>query len=227
MEYTFKVWIDGNYYHEDEEYEVEIELTDEEHDTLKKIVKEYDGNLSRGLMPILEKSDNNLYNLFYDKIYPDVFFTFFNRDECFEPLPQDENRRWTIDDVDYLIDTYGENYYLNESYIVRIPEEMMPPKMRLSKGMSKDDILKYIRKWNSTREEVFDWIISRHDIPISLQDTLYEIIEKRLVEIAKKNIEEWDEEYLSRVGHDPLCQIFTDMLAEEIYKEFQEANSGK
>ena len=29
MEYTFKVWVDGNYYYKDEKYEVEIELTDE------------------------------------------------------------------------------------------------------------------------------------------------------------------------------------------------------
>ena len=61
MEYTFKVWVDGNYYYKDEEYEVEIELTDEEHETLKKIVKEYDGDLSRGLMPILEDSDDNIF----------------------------------------------------------------------------------------------------------------------------------------------------------------------
>ena len=31
MEYTFKVWVDGNYYYKDEKYEVEIELTDEEY----------------------------------------------------------------------------------------------------------------------------------------------------------------------------------------------------
>ena len=60
-----------------------------------------------------------------------------------------------------------------------------------------------------------------------MHDTLYEVIEKRLVEIAKKNIEEWEEEYLSKDGSDPFCQIFTDMLAEEIYKEFQEANGNK
>ena len=79
MEYTFKVWVDGNYYYEDEEYEVEIELTDEDYDNLKKIVKGYDGDLSRGLMPILEKSNDDLYQLFYDRIFPDVFFTLFLR----------------------------------------------------------------------------------------------------------------------------------------------------
>ena len=74
------------------------------------------------------------------------------------------------------------------------------------------------------REEVFDCIISDHSIPISWHDTLYEIIEKRLVEIAKKNIDEWDEDYLSRDGSDPFRQIFTDKLADEIYGEFQKAN---
>jgi len=71
------------------------------------------------------------------------------------------------------------------------------------------------------REDLFDWIISSHDIPISLRDTLYEVIEKRLIEIAKKNIHEWDEEYLSKDDSDPFRQIFTDKLADEIYKEYE------
>ena len=224
MEYTFKVWVDGNYYYEDEEYEVEIELTDEEHETLKKIVKEYDGDLSRGLMPILEKSNDDLYQLFYDRIFPDVFFTLFLRDDMFEPKPGDEGKSWDINDVDYLMETYGDNYCFDEAYQVYIPDEMMPPKMKLTKGMSDEDLLTYIRRWNSMREEVFDCIISDHSIPISWHDTLYEIIEKRLVEIAKKNIDEWDEDYLSRDGSDPFRQIFTDKLADEIYGEFQKAN---
>ena len=227
MEYTFKVWIDGNYYYEDEEYEVEIELTDKEHETLKKTVKEYNGDLSRGLMPILENSDDNLYHIFYDKIFPDVFYTLFQRDPCFEPVPGDEDKSWDISDVDYLMKTYGDNYCFDDAYIVYIPDEMMPPKIKLAKGMSDEDLLTYIRRWNSTREDVFDWIISRHNIPISLHDTLYEAIEKRLLEIAKKNIEEWDEEYLSRVDHDPFCQIFTDKFADGIYKEFQEVSGVK
>ena len=195
MEYTFKVWVDGNYYYKDEEYEVEIELTDEEHETLKKIVKEYDGDLSRGLMPILEDSDDNLFQLFYDEIFPNVFFTLFQRDPCFEPNPGDE-----------------------------IPDDIMPPKMQLTKGMSDDDLLKYIRRWDSTREDVFDWIISNHDISISWQDTLYEFIEKRLLEIAKKDIEECDEEFISRDDYEPFRQFFTDKLADEIYGEFQKTN---
>lgn len=224
MEYTFKVWVDGNYYYEDEEYEVEIELKDSEFKKLRNIVKKYDGDLSRGLMPILEKKDKNLYKIFYDEIFPDVFYTFFRRDNCFEPLPQDENKCWTFDDVEYLMATYGENYCLDEAYKVHIPDEMMPPKMKLAKNMSKDDILKYIRKWNSTREEVFDWIISSHDIPISAQEALYEFIEKRLVEIAEKDIAETDENLLTKDDYDPFCKLYTDKLADEIYNEFQEVN---
>ena len=47
------------------------------------------------------------------------------------------------------------------------------------------------------------------------------------VGIAKKNIEEWDEEYLSRDDSDPFRQFFTDKLADEIYDIFQEANNNK
>ena len=221
MEYTFKVWVDGNYYYKDEKYEVEIELTDEEHETLKKIVKEYDGDLSRGLMPILEDSDDNLFQLFYDEIFPNVFFTLFQRDPCFEPNPGDEGKIWNISDVDYLMETYGDGYCFDDAYIVYIPDDIMPPKMQLTKGMSDDDLLKYIRRWDSTREDVFDWIISNHDISISWQDTLYEFIEKRLLEIAKKDIEECDEEFISRDDYEPFRQFFTDKLADEIYGEFQ------
>ena len=96
--------------------------------------------------------------------------------------------------------------------------------MQLTKGMSDDDLLKYIRRWDSTREDVFDWIISNHDISISWQDTLYEFIEKRLLEIAKKDIEECDEEFISRDDYEPFRQFFTDKLADEIYGEFQKAN---
>ena len=221
MKHKFKVWIDGNYYYEDEEYEVEIELSDEEHETLKNIVRKYAGDLSQGLMPILEKSDDNLYQIFYDEIFPDVFYTLFQRDPCFDPVPGDEGKSWDISDVDYLMGTYGDNYCFDDAYIVYIPEEMMPPKIKLAKGMSDEDLLTYIRRWNSMREDLFDWIISSHDIPISLRDTLYEVIEKRLIEIAKKNIHEWDEEYLSKDDSDPFRQIFTDKLADEIYKEYE------
>ena len=222
MEYTFKVWVDGNYYYEDEEYEVEIELKDSEFKKLRNIVKKYDGDLSRGLMPILNKKDKNLYKLFYDEIFPDVFYTFFRRDNCFEPLPQDENKCWTFDDVEYLMATYGENYSLDEAYKVYIPDEMMPPKLKLAKGMSDDDLLKYLRRWNSMREEVFDWIISSHDIPLSLQDALYEFIEKRLLKIARKNIEEMDEDFSAEDDYTLFRRQFPDKFADEIYKEFQE-----
>jgi len=221
MKHKFNVWIDGNYYYEDEEYEVEIELSDEEFETLKNIVRKYAGDLSQGLMPILEKSDDNLYQIFYDEIFPNVFYTLFQRDPCFDPVPGDEGKSWGISDVDYLMGTYGDNYCFDDAYIVYIPEEMMPPKIKLAKGMSDEDLLTYIRRWNSMREDLFDWIISSHDIPISLRDTLYEVIEKRLIEIAKKNIHEWDEEYLSKDDSDPFRQIFTDKLADEIYKEYE------
>ena len=134
MEYSFKVWIDGNYYYEDEEYEREIDLSEEEYDTIKNLVKEYGGDLASGLMPILEAGSEELYQKFYRAIFPEVFLEMFSRDEMFEPEPGDENRSWDVDDFDYLIKTYGYHYCFDDAYIVRIPDNMMPPRMHDSFG---------------------------------------------------------------------------------------------
>lgn len=148
----FTLWIDGCYYDEDEEYEVEVDLSEEEIASIRKMVNEYEGDLSRGLMPVLKSCSKELYQKFYDVVYPDVFYSVFKGDDCFEPLPQDEDKSWTFEDVNYLMATYGDHYDCDEAYQVFIPDDMMQPKIQLSKGMSKEDLLKYIRQWNSMRE---------------------------------------------------------------------------
>ena len=137
--YEFKVWIDGNYYYEDEEIEAEIMLSDDEVETIKKLVKEYDSDLSCGLMPILKEGDAHLYNKFFSEIYPPVFYELFQRDEMFEPIPGDEGKEWEEEDVIYLMETYGDGYCFDDAYKCYIPEDMMPSKMTLTKGMAKDD----------------------------------------------------------------------------------------
>ena len=137
--YEFKVWIDGNYYFEDEEIEAEIMLSDDEVETIKKLVKEYDSDLSCGLMPILKEGDAHLYNKFFSEIYPPVFYELFQRDEMFEPIPGDEGKKWEEEDVIYLMETYGDGYCFDDAYKCYIPEDMMPSKMTLTKGMAKDD----------------------------------------------------------------------------------------
>lgn len=137
--YEFKVWIDGNYYYEDEEIEAEIMLSDDEVETIKKLVREYDADLSCGLMPILKKGDVHLYNKFFSEIYPPVFYELFQRDEMFEPIPGDEGKEWEEEDAIYLMETYGDGYCFDDAYKCYIPEDMMPSKMTLTKGMAKDD----------------------------------------------------------------------------------------
>ena len=137
--YEFKVWIDGNYYYEDEENEAEIMLSDDEVDTIKRLVREYDSDLSCGLMPILKEGDAHLYNKFFSEIYPPVFYELFQRDEMFEPIPGDEGKEWEEEDVIYLMETYGDGYCFDDAYKCYIPEDMMPSKMTLTKGMAKDD----------------------------------------------------------------------------------------
>ena len=131
--YEFTIWIDGNYYYDDEEIEEEILLSDEDVETIKRLVREYDGDLSCGLMPILKKGDERLYNRFYSIIFPPVFYEMFQRDEMFEPEPGDEGKDWDEDDVLYLMETYGDHYDFDDAYICYIPEDMMPPKMKLKR----------------------------------------------------------------------------------------------
>ena len=127
--YEFKVWIDGNYYYEDEEIEAEIMLSDDEVETIKRLVREYDSELSCGLMPILKEGDAHLYIKFFSEIYPPVFYELFQRDEMFEPIPGDEGKKWEEEDVIYLMETYGDGYCFDDAYKCHIPEDMMPEEM--------------------------------------------------------------------------------------------------
>ena len=127
--YEFKVWIDGNYYYEDEEIEAEIMLSDDEVETIKRLVKEYDSDLSCGLMPILKEGDAHLYIKFFSEIYPPVFYELFQRDEMFEPIPGDEGKKWEEEDVIYMMETYGDGYCFDDAYKCHIPEDMMPEEM--------------------------------------------------------------------------------------------------
>lgn len=124
--FEFKVWIDGNYYYEDEEIEAEIMLSDDEVETIKRLVKEYDSDLSCGLMPILKEGDAHLYIKFFSEIYPPVFYELFQRDEMFEPIPGDEGKEWEEEDVIYLMETYGDGYCFDDAYKCYIPKDMMP-----------------------------------------------------------------------------------------------------
>lgn len=124
--YVFKVWIDGNYFCEDEEIEAEIMLSDDEVETIKKLVREYDSDLSCGLMPILKEGDAQLHNKFFSKIYPPVFYELFQMNNMFEPIPGDEGEEWEKEDAIYLMETYSDNYCFDDAYICYIPEDMMP-----------------------------------------------------------------------------------------------------
>ena len=172
--YEFKVWIDGNYYYEDEEIEAEIMLSDDEVETIKKLVREYDADLSCGLMPILKKGDVHLYNKFFSEIYPPVFYELFQRDEMFEPIPGDEGKEWEEEDVIYLMETYGDGYCFDDAYKCYIPEDMMPSKMTLTKGMSKDD---YEECQNNNQQ--------KNDLRQIIEDDyLYVTIQEKLIQAA-------------------------------------------
>ena len=224
MKYTFEIWIDGNYYYEDEEYEEEIMLSDSEVAKIKELIQDYDDNLSNGLMPILQKGSEELYQKFYDAVFPHVFFELFQRDPCFEPEPGDENRCWDeYEDVEYLMETYGDGYDFDDAYIVRIPDEMMPSKPTLSKAMTKEELHSFIRKWHSDMKEdiMMKLCFGQDGLIIDEDNKLPEIIEKKILSTLEKAIAEYDEAILSQESFDPLDSVDTDSLANEIYEEFE------
>lgn len=85
MEYKFKVFIDSNWYYKDEEFEKNIELSDTEVATIKNLISKHYYELffdstdvyTPDLMLILQEGPDDLYQKFYDAIYPHVFFELF------------------------------------------------------------------------------------------------------------------------------------------------------
>lgn len=230
MEYTFTTFIDGNYYSEDEEFEKVIELSDNEVATIKKLVDEYESDLSCGLMPILEAGSEELYKKFYDAIFPHVFFVLFQDDPCFEPEPGDEEQTWEEDeDVEYLMETYGDNYDFDDAYVVYIPDEMMPQKPILSKSMTNEDLQNYLKKWcHDIQEFVFD-IVRCGDNAFSneLDDDLRMIINDKLLSYLKQTIRDNNEEVMAKADFEPFTDDILKQIANEAFDELKEKNDPK
>ena len=222
--YTFKVWIDGNYYLDDEEFEKEIPLSEKEVATIKKLIDDYEDDLSQGLMPILKTGPKKLYKKFYDAIFPTVFLYLFDEEYVEEMKEKDRGRHWELEDVDYLIKTYGDNFDFDEAYICNYPEGWEPVKPSLSKQMTKEEIFKYTKRWCSSRESLFDDITARHMESNYGAEPLYEYIDKKLVEIVQDHIEQTDEATLNSEDFN-LDYAIIDLdqwkVADDIFEEYQ------
>lgn len=126
MKYTFNVTIYLTYF--DETYQPEIELSDREIATIKELLSCYSGDLDEGLMPVLEDGPQELYDKFYDAIFPHVFIAIYN-DECQEagvehrPYPEEY---WDDDEVRFLISKHKDDYEFDGSYICDIPDDWRP-----------------------------------------------------------------------------------------------------
>lgn len=120
------------------------------------------------------------------------------------------------------METYGDGYDFDSAYIVYIPDEMMPPKSTLSKGMSDKEILRYIRATSSLRENIYDEITALHDVFTYERSILYEVIEEKMTTMIKKALNDNAESTLSQVNFDPFAGVDLEELTNIIYKEFQE-----
>lgn len=100
MKYKFKITYWG-IHGPNEDFEKEIQLSDSEVATIKQIVLENMDDWPTGLMPILYKGPEDLFDKIHDAIIPHVFFLAFQEvygTNDFEPEPGDENRYWDEDE---------------------------------------------------------------------------------------------------------------------------------
>lgn len=225
MKYKFKITYWG-IHGPNEDFEKEIQLSDSEVATIKQLVLENMDDWPTGLMPILYKGPEDLFDKIHDAIIPHVFFLAFQEvygTNDFEPEPGDENRYWDEDeDVDYLYEKYGLEFDLeDEAYTVYIPDDMKPPKMKIHKGMSKENMLRYIRNYSSLPQELFDEISSKHGMYNSTEEELQYFIEEKLISLFEQSIKENDEATLSQDDFNPFENVDVDTLSDKISDEFQ------
>ena len=221
--YSFTIWIDGNHYTDDKIIKVPIPLSDNEVATLKQLVRDYEGNPDKGLMPILETGSNDLYRRFHDIIYPRVFFELFDIEhvEDDDIRPGDKHRTWDFGrDIEYMMDTYGEWLDCDDAYICYIPTDMRPPHLRLTKDSPLDDIIKYVRLHKDIRDLVPE-LLSCYGVDELLnldKEVSAKIVEEKMISWLQEYIAKADNETLSSESFFPLIE-FRDCCLEILYPE--------
>ena len=127
MKYKFNVFLEENDYREGETFTIEINLSDTEVSTIKKLVKEYKKGYSRGLEPIIGEGSEEIWERFYDIIFAHIFFVSFQKCPTIELKPEDENKTWDeARDINYLTYNYADDYDFDYEYTIEIPSEFMP-----------------------------------------------------------------------------------------------------
>lgn len=146
MKYKFQVMVALTYV--DKDIEVEIDLSDDEVARIKELVaadcegheeveeaevadeEDYGYESPQDLLQILEDNDPDLFDKFWDEIFPPVFV------ECLidgfengleEKHEDDHFRNYRKADFDELYDMYGDTMELDHdtTCICRVPEEFM------------------------------------------------------------------------------------------------------
>ena len=129
MKYKFNVFLKENDYRGGENFILEIDLSDIEVSTIKRLVKEYKKGYSRGLEPIIGEGSEEICERFYDIIFAHIFFVSFQKCPTIELKPEDENKIWDEEkDIEYLMYEYADDYDFDYEYTIEIPSEFMPKK---------------------------------------------------------------------------------------------------
>ncbi len=128
MKYKFQVKIFLSYW--DEEVEVEVDLSDEEVSLIRKLVMS-NFDEKRGLLHILEDDAPELFDKFWDVIFPHVFVELLiNGLENWHIERRDDDgfADYRKADFDTLYEMYGDYIEIehSSSCFCRIPKEWLP-----------------------------------------------------------------------------------------------------
>ena len=104
---------------------------------------------------------------------------------------------------------------------------MMPWNRFLTKGISKVDIIRYIRTGNRMHYFIFDEIDLKNCVYGLLHDDLYELKDMRLPELVERVIEQNDEAILAKDYLNPFEGENKFELAKEIYDDFNRESKNK
>lgn len=124
-EYNFSVMVALTY--RDIDIEVPVELSDDEVSRIKALVSQAD-NIEGGLLYLLEKNDDELFEKFWDDaIFPRVFVEILcdgDRNGYIEIHEDDNFRNWRKAPFDELYKLYGDQIELDHdgNCLCRIPD---------------------------------------------------------------------------------------------------------
>ena len=219
-EYNFDIVVYLTY--DEIEKSVSVPLSDDEVAEIKRLVEEAD-ELKYGLLHVLREAKSNLFDKFWDIIFPVIFVeNLYDARENGE-MEIDENDEfddWREADFEELYEMYGDAVELDYNCcLCKIPKSFLPPPMTLKKGMSKAEIQRYVKR-SDFRDSLVDNISyecgNRYFI-----DDIEEAVDHYLISMVEDCIKTNLEETISNQSFSPFTGVSTKELTEKLLAELE------